>query len=513
MHCTQKKIVVCILAVFLVFGAKAWSADAPLTEREKELLKSVEELRNRVNELEKKMSDGPAAPNAAPAAAPEPAENESPKDKAIREQAIEERISQLEQDKKENFKVYWKDGLSFDTLDGNFKLKVGGRLFVDAAWFSQSDELKNAFGPATTPGGLIPGDEQDGFQIRMGRINIQGDIYKDFFYRIEYELAGNNGPSGFTDTYLGIKNVPYLGTITIGHFKEPISLEELVSDTNITFMERALPNAFSPARNLGVMLNNAHFGEIKMERLTWALGVFKPTDNWPSANDSDEDQGYAFTGRITGLPWYKYKGKQLIHVGFAYSHREPDGAIINAYSVGANPESRLSNVRWVNTEGFGPFRLRDARAETVDLLCAELAGVYGPFSLQGEYMHSFVDTTFDGMHEFDGLYVQGSYFLTGEYRLYKNANGIFDRVRPNNNFQLGKGWKNLGAWEIAARYSNLNLDDGAVRGGVENNYTLGVNWYLSPNMRWTINGTLANIDHDLYDGHVGILQTRFQVDF
>ena len=41
-----------------------------------------------------------------------------------------------------DFRVYWKEGLNLTTLDGDFKLKIGGRLQTDWLWTSEDDEIK-----------------------------------------------------------------------------------------------------------------------------------------------------------------------------------------------------------------------------------------------------------------------------------------------------------------------------------------------------------------------------------
>jgi phosphate-selective porin OprO/OprP len=105
------------------------------------------------------------------------------------------------------------------------------------------------------------------------------------------------------------------------------------------------------------------------------------------------------------------------------------------------------------------------------------------------------------------LYV--SYFLTGEHRSYSKNKGAFDRVKPKQNFGLDKekGW---GAWEIAGRYSYLDLSDGGISGGELDDFTLGVNWYLYPNVRIMGNYIFADLD-DV--GETSIFQMRFQVDW
>jgi phosphate-selective porin OprO/OprP len=128
--------------------------------------------------------------------------------------------------------------------------------------------------------------------------------------------------------------------------------------------------------------------------------------------------------------------------------------------------------------------------------------------LETEYVSSLVDRGQSDDAYFQGLYGLVSYFLTGETRPYSRAAGEFLRVRPKKNFSLkDKTW---GAWEAALRYSFLDLDEDEISGGILSDVTLGLNWYLNPNMRIMLNYIYAN--RNGY-GDADIVQTRFQVDF
>ena len=100
-----------------------------------------------------------------------------------------------------------------------------------------------------------------------------------------------------------------------------------------------------------------------------------------------------------------------------------------------------------------------------------------------------------------------SWFITGEQEVQDLAR----RLRPREAKEplLHQGWR-LGAWELAARYSYLDLNDKGLRGGIENNTTVGVNWYLYSNLRLMLNWVHA---HQNGLGDADIIQTRFAVDF
>ena len=151
----------------------------------------------------------------------------------------------------------------------------------------------------------------------------------------------------------------------------------------------------------------------------------------------------------------------------------------------------------------------DILADSVDLLTPEVALVLGPLSLQAEYYRAFVDASAPGVgsRDFAGFYLLASYFLTGESRRYDTSRAAFGRVAPRSNFDMQGG---RGAWELALRYSRMDLDDGSVSGGQLDDVTFGLNWYLNPNVRTMFNYVRSDLDGV---GQTNIFETRFQVAF
>jgi len=83
-----------------------------------------------------------------------------------------------------------------------------------------------------------------------------------------------------------------------------------------------------------------------------------------------------------------------------------------------------------------------------------------------------------------GYMAQASYYLTGE-------KAAFGWVKPLHPFDPRKGW--WGGWEVAARISNvttqtrqfqLGFASPNVAAKTATEFALGVNWYLSDNVKW-----------------------------
>jgi len=346
--------------------------------------------------------------------------------------------------------VVWEDGLRFRTEDGAVELRIGGRVHQDWTFWSEGGALERLVG------GLDSGNE-----FRRARIHLQGVLGDAVEFKLQYDFAG--GDAALKDVYLGTTG--HRVDLRMGHFKEPFSLEEMTSSNDSTFVERALPNVFAPARNAGFMVH----GTVVEERAWWAAGLFRESDDFGLGQGDD----YNLTGRLAGIAWDRED--LLVHLGASLGYRNVDAD--STLRFRQRPEVHLS-PRFVDTGVFP--------AESAALLGAEAALVAGAFSAQGEYIRTAVASAALGDPALDGYYVFGSFLLTGESRSYRG--GVFRGVAPRRDFLTAGG---PGAWEVALRLSGLDLDDGLLAGGELTDLTLGVNWYWNANLRMMFDVTRA----------------------
>ncbi|MDN5939241.1 MAG: hypothetical protein L0H83_11340 [Salinisphaera sp.] len=378
-------------------------------------------------------------------------------------------------------KVTSNDGLfEFTSEDGDTRFVVGGRLQIEAAGYD-SDEV----------------DMGNGTGLRRARVTLAGTINDVWHYKTQFDFATGN--IAITRAFISYTGLPV--AIVLGQFKEPIGLQTLTFARYNTFIERALQAAFFPGPNIGLKLHKGG------ERYSATVGVFgeRFNDNNeaedPITDDSnDQDEGVGVTGRLTWAPFGG--GKRVLHLGVAASHRELNDSERVRYR--SRPESHITGVRLVDTGAITGVKSRD-------LYGFEAAGVVGPWSAQAEYMASSLDRRSRGDLDFSGWYVQTGLFLTGESRNYNPSSGVFKRLAPANPVSSG----GFGAWQIAARLSNLDLTDESVDGGEERNLTLGVNWFLEPTLRLSFNYVeVLDVDGGADAGHEpSVYQMSAYVDF
>jgi len=394
---------------------------------------------------------------------------------------------------------------------------LNGQMQADQIYFGQDAVSRAAVG-----------DLQDGAQFRRLRIGARGTAFEVFEYSLGVDFALANQPS-YLDNYIEWKQLPWLQNVRVGHYFEPFSLERVTQNRNNTFMERSLVDTFAPARNMGAMI----YGNTENELATYAIGTFR-TNSDNVGNDSF-DSGQALTMRGTWLPYWDEAsdGRFYLHLGAAYSWRD---ASQNQVRFRNTPEIRkqqpnnvLGPIGFPNPSNYqngapSPFApifvdTGNIRADNFQLFDPEFAVILGPLSLQSEYAFATVDQIGGPPLFFNGYMAQLSYFLTGEHRPYDRKLGIHKRLEPFEDFfrvrTKSRGIQTgLGAWEVAARFSNIVLNDKNIQGNNLTDFTIGLNWYLNPYTRWKFNYVRAFLE----DSRVGNSLTdmygmRFDYDF
>jgi phosphate-selective porin OprO/OprP len=411
----------------------------------------------------------------------------------------------MEVGKNLDMSAVWRHGLWVETKDKAFKIHPGGRVQYDVLWMHADDDVQFA------PGGV--GNVHDATNFRRARLAIEGSFYEvcdfnaefDFINTFDFEptnppVQGDvaNTPVP-TDLWVQLTQLPVIGTFRAGNMKPPISFEHLTSSRFLHFLERSYAfDAFIGGLDNGFRPGFLIFNATEDQRVTWALGAFKNNTTVFGWNTGDGE--WDVTGRLTCLPYYADGGRHMVHLGLGASHRDLDEgrARFRARTLLRNGPAPLHT----------PLLNVLLAGDDQTIVVPEFAMNWGPWTVQSEYFAVWVnDTVFpaaggvnQGTTYYESAYVEVLYFLTGEHRPYSKAGGsgaAFTRVVPNSYFfwvrdEHGHPCMSPGAWQVGVRYSWIDLNDKSIRGGVAEDVTFGVNWYLNPNLKFQWNYTVAD---------------------
>lgn len=354
---------------------------------------------------------------------------------------------------------YDEKGLTLTFPEPDVKLNIGGRLHIDAgaAGFSR-------------PG--LPEAFPDNVAVRRAWIEPTLTIGRDWVIAFQYDFSDPILP--INDAFVAWKGVPDT-ILTLGNMKVPFSLEWLQSNNDTLFTERSLANAFVPDRRSGFAVG--HHGQA----WTTVAGVFGN-----AASNGITGDGVAAAARATWAPILEER--ETLHLGLAGIYRRRargDGD----FGFSTPAETFLFARPFVDT-GDLPDVARASRIGT------EFAYRNGPFLLQAEYIHAEIEQ-FAGpggpvpVLGFQGGYVEAALVLNGEGRAYAltpqggTTYATFKGVRVAEGQRVSRG--GIGVFELAARYSAIDLNARGFRGGTERDVTLGLSWYPEPNLRLITN--------------------------
>jgi phosphate-selective porin OprO/OprP len=396
-------------------------------------------------------------------------------------------IKSLEE-RKSDVEVSLKNGRpSFKSADGNFAIAVTGRAHLDVGGYDQ-DAASEA-----NVGGL-----RGNMNFRRAIIGVTGTLMKDFGYDLHFNFgdSGNEQAGVVYEAalhYKGIKGVK----LSIGAIQPKLTLDDSTSSNDITFMERAT------AANL---MTGIGAGDGRM-----AVGGTGNTDNFFAAayytmGSIGDTNDYDRSNVLGRLAFATNPGEGGPNFHFGASGTYAANLAGDSIRFRDRPELRVDPTRMIDTGGIA--------ADGAMAYGPELAFNYGPFRAQGEYYRYDVEALGGGTDaEFDAWYLQASWIITGEKYKYSMSKAAYSGVSPANPFLSGGG---AGAWEIALRYSQANLNDtgAGILGGEQDIITAGLNWYPNKNVRFMLN----YLDVDVEDsglagnnfGHQAVaLRTQF----
>jgi phosphate-selective porin OprO/OprP len=504
-----------IAVLSLPLGSALAQSDTPSDPAT--LLKRIEEQDKRIEALERKLQSqeqataaGPGAAKTAPDAAV-PANSTQPQPSTAVEAAtaaVSQRTAATTAAPGLSSPGSIKagpSGFSFQSADGANVIRFRGNLAVDGRWFSDKGT------PVTA----------DTFFLRRVRPYIEGTLDNIYDFRFMPDFGA--GKSIIVDAFVTARLQPWLA-LQAGKFKGPVGLERLQPDQYNRFMELGLPSALVPNRDLGVQVG----GDLLHGALGYAVGIFDGTTDGNSTDanaspDVDNDGKKDTQARLfaqpflnSGIPALKGFG---IGIGATYVR-----------STGSATNTLLASYKTPGQNTFFTYRtgttatFADGRRERWTPQAYYYVGSFGAIA---EYVESSQDVSRQlapavkrsGRIDNSAYQLSLSYFLTGETETYNS-------FTPLTTFHPGRpGW---GAWEVVARYHQLEIDNDAFTGGGSSfadpataprkarAVGVGVNWYLNQNVKWMLDFERMQFEGGAASGDrpdEKALTTRFSLTF
>jgi phosphate-selective porin OprO/OprP len=473
------------IAALLPFAGTVLAQNAPATgDSNADLRAEIEDQKQRLLILERKLENQQEAATAAAATAPRITANAS------------------------RFQIGSTDNSNF--------IRFRGTLFAD----------NRVYGGESAP------ETADTFLLRSVRPTFEGTFGNIYDFRFTPDFG--SGRSIIVDAYAAARFKPGV-VVTVGKFKPSVGLERLVSEPDLRFMERGLPTLLVPNRDLGVQLSGDFAGGAFAYQVGYFNGV---TDGQSSDNlatpDVESDTGGDYAARVFFQPFINSDNFNLRGLGFGVgsTYQDLDGAATNPYLPSYRSQGQLSvfSYRANTATGVTPNNATFSDGERLRL-APQLYYYRGSFGFLGEYtqVKQDVSRTVAGTTRSDTLtnsawQGQFSWFVTGEEEAFRG-------FTPGSTWQPGPSKNGSGGWgalELVARYQELDVDDDAFTGGAtsfanpltaiskETAYGVGVNWYPWNTVKLSLNYDVTSFEGGAATGDRAdeqALFTRFAINY
>jgi len=421
------------------------------------------------------------------------------------------------------------DGLRFRNAGGDIDIHVGGRFQEH-----YRDTFNRPNSNRTSP---------DNFFIRAARVKVDGTFFKDYGFQVELDIPNPSpgvapaaltaGPAATAQAvFVEWKRFKEL-RLMFGQFKAPMSQERLRSRLFSDFVEDSMLTRFVPGYDIGIQA----YGLIEDGLLGYQLAVTNGRSHLDNAGRerNDDNDTKELVGRITVSPFVSDKESILkgLRVGFAGSYTRVETvpiSIVATATATANsptnfdlvtPELGVSMIDPTSNVGAGEAISFDGRRSRLN---AEISYAIGPVCARAEYLvrRDIVVNTTAGLREnvpTTAWSATVTWIVTSEEKKPET------RIVPTHPFDLQGGW---GAVELALRVAdarvsnrlgdvNVNLTGNALE---VTSYSAGVNWWLTPNVRFSADFVREDYHGKINFGAAGGLHgtlngflARMQIDF
>lgn len=349
------------------------------------------------------------------------------------------------------------DGFAIESGNGEYRLQIGALVQADGRLAAEDDnEAIN-----------------DTFALRRLRPYLRGRILRRFEFYVNPDFAG--GTLVLQDAYIDTIFSPAF-RIRAGKGKHPFGLERLHSASNLLFMDRALPTALAPNRDLGIQV----LGDVGGGVFSYLAGVMNGVADGGSS-DLDANDGKDVSARVILRPFTRNVASPLRGLGGAVSGntgRQTGAAALPSYRT----QTFQQPFFWYATGAVASGR----RVR----YSPQLFFFRGPFGGWAEYVRTEVPVTRNGVSDdiaARAWQVAASWVLTGEA-----ATDAGPGVRPRAILDPSTG--HWGAFQLAARVHELKVDQAAIDLGFAaagssrkaQAWTVGLNWYLTGNLKYVL---------------------------
>jgi phosphate-selective porin OprO and OprP len=367
--------------------------------------------------------------------------------------------------------VAGQDGFAIESANGDYRLQIGVLVHADGR-FAVDDENEQVV---------------DTFAARRVRPYLRGRVARRFEFYLNPDFAG--GTLVVQDAYVDTIFAPAF-RIRAGKAKTPFGMERLHSASNLLFLERALPNALVPNRDVGIQV----LGDAAGGLVSYLGGVMNGVPDGASA-DVDTTDSKDIAGRFVVRPFNRLPAANPLR-GLNLAISGSSGRATGAAALPTLRTQTLSQPFFSYVAGATGAIADGTRTR----YSPQLWYFYRAFGGWAEYVHTATairrGAVLDDIAH-DAWQVTGAWVITGE-----NATDAGTGVRPRANFDFGSG--NWGAFQVAARYHSLRVDEAAftlalaapAASRTADAWTIGLNWYLTGNIRYTVNFERTVFDDD-----------------